>query len=239
MKTKIMALGILSLMSVASFSSAATLSFVAPSDTLVEGCPTPIDIMVDTQDAEANSVDLVLNLHNDQFAYNNFNVDQWIFSTYTKPSIIDGNHLHILWTTASPSSYKGIGKFWTLTITPKWTVLDLSFFMKPDFAGADSNVFDSSAKDVLTEVQNKTFTVVKGTCPVAAQAAQEPQPLKAPDLAVNQQQLPAALEKATLKNEGVVLPTSVEIPLYAIYIGIAVLLLVLIALILFRQKKNV
>ena len=78
--------------------------------------------------------------------------------------------------------------------------------MRDNYNGNDCNVFTSGADDILTSVNNKTFTVVKGTCPVPAQAAADlstilPQSHSTADLG-------NTLKEITSKNEGISLSTT-------------------------------
>ncbi|NOZ43643.1 MAG: hypothetical protein GXP45_00440 [bacterium] len=50
-------------------SQAATLSFVSPSETLTKDCPVQIDVMINTEGKEVNSLDFVL-VQNDSFVLN-------------------------------------------------------------------------------------------------------------------------------------------------------------------------
>jgi len=154
--------------------SAGTLSFATESDTVVKNCPVKVDIMIDTETEEVNSLDLGIVL-NDTFEINDIDNSNGIMRTYSAPKTItarkgdfkDAEIMKILVSTSSPNGYIGKGKLLTLTITPKADNVDLQFYMIPGEEGEDSNLMVKKGDniiDVLSTVDNITLTAIEGEC---------------------------------------------------------------------------
>lgn len=237
-KTKIVALSALALVSFVSVSMAGNLSFVSSTDTLIKNCPNTIDIMMNTEGAETTVIEAVVSL-NDQYDFNGFDATQGVLKTYTNPKkLTNGNYMKVLGTTASTAGFKGEGKFGTLTITPRADTVNLELFMKPKFNGADSNMFLADGSDALTSVGNKTFKALEGTCPVAPQVPADLQTSDDLPKTITTSDLGDILKEVTSKNEGIILPTTVKVPMYLIYIGIGLILAILVAVLMKKKNTN-
>lgn len=153
---------------------AGTLSFQT-SGNIIKNCPTQIDIIIDTQDKEINTAWINIFL-NDSFIINEYSAQWGVFRAYPGPKTHKASEegfkekefIRFIGTSSSKEWFKGEGKFSTITITPTSDILDLEFYMIPEFEGEDSDLAyiteDWQVKDALTAVENKIIQTKKGEC---------------------------------------------------------------------------
>jgi len=148
------------------------------SDTMIKGCPSQIDIYLDTSNKEVWTAGIDIFLDQKNFNINEFDSRQWVFRTYSKAKLFQArkwnykwkDFIRILWTTSSSKGFKGLGKFGTLTITPHSDQINLEFYMVPGYEGEDSNLASNengTMVDILDNVENKTIQTISGTCKLA------------------------------------------------------------------------
>lgn len=158
--------------------SAAKMSFVSPTDTMIAWCPNPVDIMLDTNGVETTAIDVRI-IQEDNFVINDFNGEWWLFRSYTIPRLttiawwplVGKKTIYILGSTFSRQGIKNKGKVWTVMVTPDKNTqrVNLNFYMIPNIDTDDSNVAvfgPDGVYDALTNVENKSFTVVSWTCAI-------------------------------------------------------------------------
>jgi len=177
---KIIGLGLLVLASglILGSANASTLSFSNESETLTKDCPTTIDVMVDTEWQEINSLDFVL-LPNDSFVLNEIKTNEGVFRTYTNPKKSIANQwenkgketIRMIATTASKNGFNGDGKLLSLVITPKQDNVNLELYAIEWYEGDDTNLImvtdDNEAVDTLKKVTPVSYKVIEGQCTLA------------------------------------------------------------------------
>ena len=140
-------------------------------------CPFEVNIMVDTEWVDSNTIWVSFYIDDSVFALNGLNTEWAIFPAYT--SFIRGKAWHgdkkwkqtisIMWTTAQKNWFTWKWKYATLTILPLVWVksLDFQFYAIPGFSADDSNINYASwntVLDALTEAIGGTYTFVDGEC---------------------------------------------------------------------------
>ncbi len=151
--------------------------FFSWADTIIQNCPTNIDIYLDTQWEEIWTAWVNVILNNDEFIINKFESENWVFRLYPAPKILTARKIDFKWqkflrligTTSSAKGFVWTGLFGTLTITANKDKVKLAFYMIPGYDGEDSNLAlnnNGKIKDVLTEIENKTLTVIPWNCNV-------------------------------------------------------------------------
>jgi len=144
----------------------------------VSKCPFEVNIMVDTQWVESNTIWVVFYIDDSVFALNELDTQWAIFPAYT--SFVRGKAWHgdkkwmptisIMGTTAQKNWFKWEWKYATLKILPLvWTKsLDLQFYAIPGFSADDSNINYTSwnsVLDALTQAIGGKYTFVDWECP--------------------------------------------------------------------------
>jgi len=229
--------------------NAGNLSFSSESDTLIKGCPVQIDLNIDTQWEEVNSVDLGI-MMNDGFTFNSFDIDDGVFRTYSNPKqavarkgdFKGRNYLRVLATTASPNGYNGEGKLSSITITPTADEITLEFYAIPGHDWDDTNLMvmgeDKVVKDVLKEAQSKTFKVVEGECLVSAL---EEINLEEVEFTVSAEEVEdLVIDTTDVNEENVFDKTQIKtwVEINWMYLSGAALLLIIIIIIASRKKRK-
>ena len=168
---------VMSVLLTVSVSSAATISLAPSKGELVVGCPTQVNVMLDTKGQQTTAMDLVLVADKNQIDFNDFNGQGGIFRSHSIPRIMEGEtenlqEMYILATTATRHGAIGEGSIGTVTITPKEGTKNVSLMVKmiPNTDTNDSNVAvmsGDSVYDALDTVVNAEFTVVEGSCGTA------------------------------------------------------------------------
>jgi len=141
-------------------------------------CPFEVNVMVDTEWVESNTIGVAFYIDDSVFALNDLNTVWGMFPAYT--SFVRGKARHgdkkwaqtisIMWTTAQKKWFTGKWKFATLKILPLVGVksLDFQFYAIPGFSADDSNIDYASwntVLDALTEAIWGTYTFTTGDCP--------------------------------------------------------------------------
>jgi len=144
----------------------------------ISRCPFTIDVMMDMEWVESNTVWISFFIDDSVFALNEFDSVWWMFPAYT--SFVRGKARHgeykwretisVMWTTAQKKWVSWKGKFVTLKILPLlWTKsMKLDFYTIPGFLADDSNINYASGDkiyDALIESIWWSYTFVEGECP--------------------------------------------------------------------------
>lgn len=145
------------------------------SGTMLYWCPFDIDIIVDTQDIESNSIGVKLfNSPNHKIV--GFEHKDSIFGSYVWPKDGFARHkfflgmktTYIMWTSGSPVWFKGKGKFGTIQVEAlSGDKLELKFYMIPNYDGDDSNIpymKDNKIIDALSEAIWGTYQLMDWIC---------------------------------------------------------------------------
>jgi len=227
---------------------AGSLSFSTESDTVVKNCPIQVDILIDTEWEEVNSLDLGIVL-NDEFEINEVKTDEGVLRTYSQPNSMTAKLgdfkgkeiLSMLASTTSPNWYNGAGKLLSLTITPKTNKLNLEFYMIPGNEGEDSNLMVKKGDkivDVLSTVNNKNITTTEGECNVEALEKME---LTEVETTVLSEEVEDTIADTTEINKDVIFDESQEVTLlqeYGLYIAVILIAIILILILITRKKKK-
>ncbi|PJA48267.1 MAG: hypothetical protein CO170_03215 [candidate division SR1 bacterium CG_4_9_14_3_um_filter_40_9] len=157
------------------FSSAAKLSFSYPQTSLVDDCPSKIDVLLDTEGQMTTAMDLKILFDPSVMSREYFDIDGSVFKTSTLPyfSSADGIQTsYILLSTLSRWGFNGVGKVGTITVIPKLVsdapYLNLKFSMVPNKDSDDSNVVIVSGGetfDVLDKTSELYLPISVGDCP--------------------------------------------------------------------------
>lgn len=146
---------------------------------LISQCSNNIDIMIDTEWVETNTVGVSFYIDDTVFALNELDTVGWIFPAYT--SFVRGNAWHgekkwqqtisFMWTTAKKEWFKWKWKLATLKVIPLLWVnsFDIEFYAIPEFSADDSNVnytLDGEIYDALKESIWGRYNVVEWECPL-------------------------------------------------------------------------
>jgi len=144
----------------------------------ISRCPFTVDVMVDMEWVESNTVWISFFIDDSVFALNEFDSVWGMFPAYT--SFVRGSAWHgenkwketisVMWTTAQKKGVTGKGKFVTLKILPLlWTKsMKLDFYAISWFLADDSNINYASENkiyDALTESMWWSYTFVEWECP--------------------------------------------------------------------------
>jgi len=140
-------------------------------------CPFEVNIMVDTEWVDSNTIWVAFYIDDSVFALNELNTQWAIFPAYT--SFVRGKAWHgdkkwkqtisIMWTTAQKNWFTWKWKYATLSVLPLVWVksLDFQFYAIPGFSADDSNINYASwntVLDALTQAIGGTYTFVDGVC---------------------------------------------------------------------------
>jgi hypothetical protein len=146
---------------------------------LISQCTNNIDIMMDTDWVETNTVGVSFYIDDTVFALNDLDTVGWIFPAYT--SFVRGKAWHgdrkwqqtisFMWTTASKDWFKWKWKLATLKVVPLLWVnsFDIEFYAIPEFSADDSNInysLDWEIFDALKEAIWAKYNVVQWECPI-------------------------------------------------------------------------
>ncbi len=141
-------------------------------------CPFEVDIMMDTEWVESNTVWISFFIDDTIFALSDLVTDGWMFPAYT--SFVRWTAWHgdrkkqwtisFMWTTAKKSGVKWEWKLATLKITSLLGVksMDFDFYAIPWFSADDSNInylLDDNIADALVDAIWGHYTFVKWVCP--------------------------------------------------------------------------
>ena len=144
----------------------------------ISECPFEVDIMMDTEGVESNTVWISFFIDDTIFALSDLITDGWMFPAYT--SFVRWMAWHgdrkkqetisFMWTTAKKDGVKWKWKLATLKITSLLWVksMDFDFYAIPWFSADDSNInylLDGQIADALTEAIWGKYTFVKWECP--------------------------------------------------------------------------
>lgn len=145
---------------------------------LISQCSNNIDIMIDTEWVETNTVGVSFYIDDTVFALNDLDTVWWIFPAYT--SFVRGKAwnwdkkwqqtISFMWTTAKKEWFKWKWKLATISIVPLLGVnsFDMEFYAIPEFSADDSNInytVDWEVFDALKEAVWSRYNVVKWECP--------------------------------------------------------------------------
>ena len=145
---------------------------------LLSQCPNNIDVMIDTEWVETNTVGVSFYIDDTVFALNELDTVWWVFPAYT--SFVRGKAWHwdrkwqqtisFMWTTAKKDWFKWKWKIATLKIIPLLGVksFDLEFYAIPSFSADDSNVnyiLNWEILDDLKEAIWAKYNVIQWECP--------------------------------------------------------------------------
>lgn len=247
--TKVLASALVLLMGTSALAQAGSLSFVSESESLTKDCPVKIDVMIDTEGEDVNSVDFAL-LKNDSFVLNEVDSTDGVFRTYTQPKEKVANEkdykgqefVSLLATTASPNGFNGEGKFLTLTVTPTADMADLQIYMIPGGNGEDSNLAvkkGDDVVDVLSSAEPMSYTVVEGECNVAALEAINFEDTEEP--VVTAAVVEDVVEDTTDLNEANVFDETQEGSFLAqnwMYLAIAIVVVIIVLVVALKPKKK-
>jgi hypothetical protein len=250
--TKIIGLGLLALASglVLGTAHASTLSFVSQVETLTKDCPTTVDVMIDTEGQEINSLDFVL-LENDSFVLNQIKTDEGVFRTYTNPKdsvanegkYAGRNTVRLIATTASQNGFNGDGKLLSLVITPKSDNVKLELYDIAGYEGDDTNLVmvteDNEAVDTLKAVDPAEYNAVEGEC---ALAPMEKISLEKPATTVSAEEVTNIIEDTTQVNEENVFDASQEKNFLQenwLYIAAGLAIIIIVLIVALKPKKEV
>jgi len=144
----------------------------------ISECPFELDIMMDTEWVESNTVWVSFYIDDTVFALNNLVTENWMFPAYT--SFVRSKAWHgdkkwketisFMWTTAKKSGVKWKWKLATIKVTPLLWVnsMDFEFYAIPWFSADDSNInylLEDKIADALTEAVWGHYTFVSWECP--------------------------------------------------------------------------
>jgi len=228
--------------------NAGNLSFTSENDKLIKGCPAQIDIIIDTEWEEVNSVDLGIIL-NDGFTVNDFDTSEGVYRTYSqakkmtaKEGDFNGKEfLSMLISTTSPNGYMGEGKLGTLTITPNTDEVTLSFYAVSDYDGQDTNLMvleDGVSVDKLNKAESKTFKVIEGECTVTTLWEIS---LEEGEKSIKAEEVKEMIEDTTDVIETNVFDTNQEqtrIESNWLYVAIAIILVIILLVVILKPKKK-
>lgn len=145
---------------------------------LISQCPNSVDIMIDTESVETNTVGISFYMDDTSFALNELDTVWWVFPAYT--SFVRWKAWHwdnkwqqtisFMWTTAKKDWFKWKWKISTLNIIPLLWVksLDIEFYAIPEFSADDSNVnyaIDWEIYDALKEAIWGKYNIISWECP--------------------------------------------------------------------------
>ncbi len=145
---------------------------------LISQCSNNIDIMIDTEWVETNTVGVSFYIDDTVFALNELDTVGWIFPAYT--SFVRGKAWHgdrkwqqtisFMWTTAKKDWFKWKWKLATLSVIPLLGVnsFDIEFYAIPEFSADDSNInytIDWKIYDALKEAIWSRYNIVAWECP--------------------------------------------------------------------------
>jgi len=208
---KIIGLGLLALTGglVLGQANASTLSFASTAETLTKDCPTTIDVMIDTEWEEINSLDFVL-LPNDSYTLNEIKTDEGVFRTYTNPKESTANQgtskgektIRMIATTASANGFNWDGKLLSLVITPTSDEVNLELYAEEGYEGDDTNLImvteDNKAVDTLKSVTPAKYSTTEGECTLTTM---EEITLEEPEVSVVAGEVENIVEDTTAINE--------------------------------------
>ncbi len=225
-----------------------TISIVPEASTITKDCPVKVDVMMDTQWDEVNSVDFAI-LANDTYEINEVNTkDNVVFRTYWAIKSAIAREWKFKWkkvfrlvaTSASKKWYKWTWKLLTLTVTPKTDKLDLEIYMVKNSAWDDTNmaiVKDWKASDVLSDVKNLNVITTEWQCTVSKLA---PLTLEEPKTTVLSEKVKEVSQETTEVNKENTFDTMQKMELLKekwLYILIIIVAIVLLW-VLFSKKKS-
>lgn len=161
-----------------SISSAGKIRLEPATGEFVAECPFEVDIMIDTEWVESNTVWISFFIDDTVFALSDLITTDWMFPAYT--SFVRWMAWHgdrkkqetisFMWTTAKKSGIKWKWKLATLKMIPLLGVnsINFDFYAIPWFSADDSNInylFEGQILDALTEAIWGYYTFVKWDCP--------------------------------------------------------------------------
>jgi len=238
----------ISAISISQTTNAGSLSFYTETETAIKNCPMQVDILLDTEWEEVNSIDLGVIL-NDSFEVNEVKSDDWVLRAYSKPKSMTARMWNFEWkevmsmlaSTNSPNWYKGEWKLLSLTVTPKSDVMDLEFYMVKWNEWEDTNLMTKKwdkIVDILNSVWNKKIKVTEWECWV--------EPLEKINLSwtettVLAEEVEDIVAENTEINKDVIFDESQKtniIKEYWLYIAIVLVAIVLVFILVSKNKKK-
>lgn len=252
MKTnKILGLGLLAAASalVLGSAQASTLTFTSEAETLTKDCPTTIDVMIDTEGEEINSLDFVL-LTNDSFVLNDVKTDEGVFRTYTNPKKSVANQweyegrdtVRMIATSASRNGFNGDGKLLSLIVTPKTNNVKLELYAVEGYEGDDTNLVmlteDGDAVDTLKAVEAANYSAIEGECTLATM---EEISLEETEITVMAEEVEDIAEDTSKINEENVFDESQEknfLQNNRVYLAIGLAIIIIILIAALKPKKD-
>lgn len=146
---------------------------------LISQCSNEIDIMIDTEWVQTNTVGVSFYIDDTVFALNELDTVWWIFPAYTSFVRWIAWHgdkkgqqtISFMWTTARKEWFQWKWKIWTLNVVPLlWAKsFDVEFYAISWFSADDSNVnytIDGKIYDALQEAIGWKYTIVEWDCPL-------------------------------------------------------------------------
>ncbi|MCF7834683.1 hypothetical protein K9M48_01320 [Candidatus Gracilibacteria bacterium] len=163
MKEKILALSILSILTLSSFANAGELLLEPSNGKYSPGCMIGIDIVMDPEGKEISATDIVIE---SSMKFIKFEATE-VFPYFFPPKTI-GNMVHIVGFTSGPSQWikeKGvIGKIYFKPLNKSDLDGSIKFFIKKKGDTTDSNMSIGGGIDVLEDTRNGFYTFDGDDC---------------------------------------------------------------------------